>query len=124
VRSAMATESARHANTGSFDAWHDSRIMLAPMAGDRLPFMTSWIAAWTPLTTHGRLYLKPDDRLYVAMLTAWIALVAVVTYLLLGWAAAGVLVSVAGLFGLGGLAFQSRQHGRARRSLPRTADSA
>jgi hypothetical protein len=54
----------------------------------------------------------PDDRLYVALLMTWVTLVAVVTYLLLGWVAAGVLISVAGLVALGALALQSRQHDR------------
>ena len=54
---------------------------------------------------------RPDDRLYVAMLTAWVVLVAVVTYLLLGWAAAGIIILTA-LFGFAALALQSRQHDR------------
>jgi hypothetical protein len=60
-------------------------------------------------------FLMPDDWLYAAMLSAWIALVAVVTYLLLGWASAAALIIVAGLSAIGMVALQSRsprRHGR------------
>ena len=54
------------------------------------------------------LSLKPDDLLFVAMLAAWVVLVDIVTYLLLGWASAAALIIVAGLFGIGTVAIQSR----------------
>ena len=44
----------------------------------------------------------PDDRWFVALLTAWVGLLVAVTYLLLGWASAGVLIAVAAVFGLAG----------------------
>jgi hypothetical protein len=56
--------------------------------------------------------LQPDDRLFVAMLTAWVILVAIVTYLLLGWESAGAVIAVAGFFGIGTIAVQSRPHRR------------
>jgi membrane associated rhomboid family serine protease len=62
------------------------------------------------MANHHTFSLKPDDRLFVAMLTAWIVLLAVVTYLLLGWESAGVLIVVAGLFGFATIAAQSRRH--------------
>jgi hypothetical protein len=60
---------------------------------------------------HG-LSLQPDDCLFIAMLTAWVILVTVVTYLLLGWESAGALIGVAGLFAIGTIAVQSRPHRR------------
>ena len=57
---------------------------------------------------HPSFFLMPDDWLYTVMLTAWVLLVAVVTYLLLGWASAAALIAVAGLLGIGTVAIQSR----------------
>jgi hypothetical protein len=57
----------------------------------------------------------PDDRLFLALLTAWVGVVALVTYLLLGWVSAGVLIAVVGLSGTATIAAQStRQHQRPR----------
>ena len=72
---------------------------------------------------HPGLSLKPDDLLFVIILTAWVVLVAIVTYVLLGWACAGAVITVAGLYGIGTIAVQSRQHRRqdfkGRRSVER-----
>jgi hypothetical protein len=73
-----------------------------------------WIALWEAWRRHG-LSLEPDDRLFVAMLTAWVTLVAIVTYLLLGWESAAAIITVAGLFGIGTIAVQLRQHRRQER---------
>jgi hypothetical protein len=67
------------------------------------------------IAKHPSLSLKPDDLLFVAMLTAWVVLVAIVTYLLLGWASAAALITVAGLFGIGTVALQSRPPRRPNR---------
>jgi ABC-type transport system involved in cytochrome bd biosynthesis fused ATPase/permease subunit len=61
-------------------------------------------------------FLMPDDWLYAAMLSAWIALVAVVTYVLLGWASAAALLVVAALSALGMVAIQSRSSRRQNRA--------
>jgi hypothetical protein len=54
------------------------------------------------------LSLKHDDFLFVVLLAAWILLVAVVSYLLLGWIGAGAVITVATLCGMGLIAVQSR----------------
>jgi membrane associated rhomboid family serine protease len=69
--------------------------------------MKWWMAARDALQ-----HSLPDDRLFVAMLTAWVVLLACVTYLLLGWESAGVLIAVAGLFGTATIATQSQPHRR------------
>jgi hypothetical protein len=53
----------------------------------------------------------PDDRLYVALLTTRVALVAVLTYLLLEWASARLMIAIAGSC-ITTVAFQSSQHDR------------
>jgi hypothetical protein len=73
--------------------------------------MKWWIGAWDAYH-----HCLPDDRLFVAMLTAWVAFLAVVTYLLLGWVSAGVVIIVAGLFGIAMNAAQSRQGRRQDRT--------
>jgi hypothetical protein len=65
------------------------------------------VRAWTIVS-----HCLPDDRLFVALLTTWVALLVVATYLLLGWESAGVLITVAGAAGIATVAFQSRQHDR------------
>ncbi len=68
-----------------------------------------WRAVRDPIAhLHPSFFLMPDDWLYTALLTAWVSLVAAVTYLLLGWASAAALLTVAGLVGLGTVALQSR----------------
>ena len=64
---------------------------------------------------HPSLSLKPDDLLFVAMLAAWVLVVAIVAYLLLGWVGAGTVMAAASLFVAGMIAAQSRElrrHGR------------
>jgi uncharacterized membrane protein YccC len=66
----------------------------------------------------------PDDRLFIALLTTWVGLLAVATYLLLGWASAGLLVVILGVMGIGTIAFQTRHphrqdHQRIRTSAAR-----
>jgi hypothetical protein len=83
--------------------------------------MKWWIAlcdAWK--ANYHALSLQPDDRLFVAMLTAWVVLVAIVTYLLLGWASAGAIITVAGLFAIGTIAVHSKQHRRQDRTRSRS----
>jgi hypothetical protein len=77
------------------------------------------------MANHHTFSLKPDDRLFVAMLTAWIVLLAVVTYLLLAWESAGVLITVAGPFGFATIAAQSSREPRrvANHSLARSCYS-
>jgi hypothetical protein len=58
------------------------------------------------------LSLQPDDLLFVAKLTAWVVLVAIVTYFLLGWESAAALIGVAGLFGIGTITVQCGPHRR------------
>jgi hypothetical protein len=80
---------------------------------------------WDRVRTALRHYL-PDDRLFVALLTTWVAVLAVVTYLLLGWASAGVLIAIAGIVGTATVAFHSsapyRQNHGGARSPGRNAD--
>ena len=72
--------------------------------------MRWWLALRDPVAhLHPSFFLMPDDWLYAGLLTAWVVLVAVVTYLLLGWASAAALIAVVGLVGLGTVAIQSRQ---------------
>ena len=75
--------------------------------------MRWWAAVRAPLIAHlhPRFYLMPDDGLFVGMLTAWVSFVAIVTYLLLGWACAGALVTVMGLVGMGAMMVDSTTHG-------------
>jgi hypothetical protein len=78
--------------------------------------MNRWGARWDAwLANRYGLALQPDDRLFVAMLTAWVILVAIVAFLLLGWESAGAIIIVAGLLGMGTVAVQSRQHRRQER---------
>ena len=77
------------------------------------------VKAWTALRTagtahHPALSLKPDDLMFVAMLTAWVLIVALVSYLLLGWAGAGAVVSAASLYAAAMIAVQSREVRRPR----------
>ena len=77
----------------------------ATMAGvPRVLVLKWWIVAWDAF--------KLDDRLFVALLTAWVVVLALATYLLLGWESAGVLITVAGLFAIATIAAQSRPHRR------------
>jgi hypothetical protein len=76
--------------------------------------MKRWNRVWTAFP-----HCLPDDRLFVALLTTWVAVLTVVTYLLLGWASAGVLIAIAGIVGIATVAFQSsapyrQNHGGAR----------
>ena len=57
---------------------------------------------------HPALSLKPDDLMFVAMLTAWVTIVAIVAYLLLGLIGAGAVMAAASLFAAGMIAVQSR----------------
>ena len=52
--------------------------------------MKWWVGAWDAFH-----HCLPDDRRCVALLTIWVVLLIVVTYLLLGWESAGALGSVA-----------------------------
>ena len=70
-----------------------------------------WIGAWNAFH-----HCLPDDRLFVALLTTWVVLLAVVTYLLLGWESAGVLITIAGVVGITTIAAQSRPHRRQGRT--------
>jgi hypothetical protein len=54
----------------------------------------------------------PDDRSFLALLTAWVGVVATATFLLLGWESAGVLITVVGFAGNALIAAQSRRHRR------------
>jgi hypothetical protein len=69
--------------------------------------MKRWNGVWTAFP-----HCLPDDRLFVALLTAWVVVLAVVTYLLLGWESAGVLIAIAGIVGIATVAFQSGEHYR------------
>jgi hypothetical protein len=62
----------------------------------------------------------PDDRVFVAVLTSWVVVLALVTYLLLGWVSAGVLITVAAVFVIATIAAQSRQHRRQDRTVQRS----
>ena len=81
--------------------------------------MTRWPVVREPLIAQLNLrsLLMPDDWSYAGMLTAWIVLVTVATYLLRGWASAAAFITVAGLFGLGTLAIQSRPPRRPERGI-------
>jgi hypothetical protein len=54
----------------------------------------------------------PDDRSFLALLTAWVGVVAITTFLLLGWESAAGLIIVVGLSGNATIAAQSRRHRR------------
>ena len=54
----------------------------------------------------------PDDRAFLALLTAWVGVVAIATFLLLGWESAGGLIIAVGLAGNATIAAQSRRHRR------------
>lgn len=69
--------------------------------------MKRWNRVWTAVP-----HCLPDDRLFVALLTSWVSFLAVVTYLLLGWESAGVLIALAGVVGIATVAFQSSEHDR------------
>jgi hypothetical protein len=62
----------------------------------------------------------PDDRWFVALLTAWVGLLVAVTYLLLERVSAGVLIAVTAFFGLATIAAHSRQHRRPDRAESRS----
>ena len=68
----------------------------------------------TSMTPQADFSLKPDDLMFVAMLTAWVLIVALVSYLLLGWAGAGAVVSAASLYAAAMIAVQSREVRRPR----------
>ena len=88
--------------------WHDARIPSVPM-DPKVHVMNGGAAIrGASMANRPGLSLKPDDLLFVAMLAAWVVLVDIVTYLLLGWASAAALIIVAGLFGIGTVAIQSR----------------
>ena len=72
----------------------------------RVPVMKWWVGAFH--------HCLPDDRLFVALLTAWVVLLALVTYVLLGWESAGVLTTVVGVFIIATIAVQSRPRRRHR----------
>ena len=67
--------------------------------------MKRWNGVWTAFP-----HCLPDDRLFVALLTTWVVVLTVVTYLLLGWASAGVLIAIAGVVGIATVAFHSSAH--------------
>jgi hypothetical protein len=73
----------------------------------------SWVAERHRVTARRpSLALRPDDRLYVAMLAAWVLLVTVVGYVLLGWAGAGAILAGAMLVGIVTIVVQSRERAR------------
>jgi hypothetical protein len=80
--------------------------------------MTSLLATWwvqlCDTVTGGYLSrrLRPDDRLFVAMLAAWVVLDAVVSCALLGWQGAFVLVFVGGLVAVAAVLAQSKERAR------------
>ena len=80
--------------------------------------MKWWIVGRDALTVAQ--HCLPDDRWFVALLTAWVGLLVAVTYLLLGWASACVLIAVTASFGLATIAAQSRQHHRPDRAESRS----
>jgi Flp pilus assembly protein TadB len=83
---------------------------MAGATGPRVLVAKWWRTAWgAVMADRPGLSLKPDDAWFVALLAAWVACLVAVTYLLLGWQSAGVLLTVAGLFGIATIAIQSRQ---------------
>jgi hypothetical protein len=79
------------------------------------PVMKWWIGAGDAFR-----HCLPDDRFFIALLTAWVGLLVAVTYLLLGWASACVLIAVTAVFGLATIAAQSRQPRRPDRAESRS----
>jgi hypothetical protein len=67
--------------------------------------MQWWRAAWLAFV-----HCLPDDRMFLIVVTAWVALLAVASYVLLGWQGAGTIMAIAGLFGVGAVVVQLRQH--------------
>jgi hypothetical protein len=63
------------------------------------------------------LSLMPDDRGFVALLAAWVVLIALVTYILLGCIGAGVILSIGGIGGIVMVAAAVRQGQQPRRAL-------
>ncbi len=76
-----------------------------------------WIELCDTLTA-GRLSLcLPDDRLFIAMLAAWVVLDALVSCALLGWqGGAWVILAVGGLVGMVAIAVQSNERPRSDRA--------
>jgi hypothetical protein len=71
--------------------------------------MKSWVVISDAVTAARRgLSPLPDDRLFVAVLASWVLFVALVTYVLLGWLGAGVILAVGALAGIGRIAMHSR----------------
>jgi len=85
--------------------------------------MASLLATWwvqlCDAVTGGYLSrrLRPDDRLFVAMLAAWVVLDAVVSCALLGWRGTFVLVFVGGLVAVAAILAQSKERVRAGRAV-------
>lgn len=73
----------------------------------RVPGMSWWRAARDAFQ-----HSLPDDRSFLALLTAWVGVVAIATFLLLGWESAGLLIAVVGLSGTATMAAQSGRHPR------------
>ena len=59
---------------------------------------------------------RPDDRLFVAMLGAWVVLDAVASCALLGWQGVFVLVFVGGLVTVAAVLGQSKERARSSRA--------
>jgi hypothetical protein len=60
-----------------------------------------WAATWA-------VSLAPDDGLFVAMLATWVLFVALVSFVLLGWAGGASVLGAGGLVGVVTVAVQSR----------------
>jgi hypothetical protein len=72
--------------------------------------LVNWWVELCDTLTAGRLSLcLPDDRLFIAMLAAWVVLDALVSFALLGWQGAYVILAGGGLAGMVAIALQSHE---------------
>ena len=78
----------------------------------RLLIRTQKVLHLAETAHHPTFSLKPDDLMFVVLLTAWVMIVAIVAYLLLGLIGAAVVMAAASLFAAGMIAVQSREFRR------------
>jgi hypothetical protein len=83
--------------------------------------LVDWWVTLCDTVTRGHLSrcLRPDDRLFVAMLAAWVVLDGLVSCALLGWAGIGVVLFAGALLGMLAIAMQSSERSRSGRAAGR-----
>jgi hypothetical protein len=83
--------------------------------------LVDWWVTLCDTVTRGYLSrcLRPDDRLFVAMLAAWVVLDGLVSCALLGWAGVGVILFAGALLSMLAIAMQSSEGSRPGRAAER-----